>query len=67
MIAPSSKFHGKIFVGFVLTIGKRFFLEVSFQSQQKEHNVLLKTALEILKIAIRLLDRHVFKWHQSKF
>ena len=67
MIVPSSKFHGKIFVGFVLTLGKRFFLEVSFQSQQKEHNVLLKTALEILKIAIRLLDRHVFKWHQSKF
>ena len=34
MVAPSSKFYGKIWVGFCLNTEKRFFLEVSFQSQQ---------------------------------
>ena len=37
MVTSSSKFYGKIWVGFCLNTGKRFFLEVSFQSQQKEH------------------------------
>ena len=32
-----SKVYGKIWVRFCLNPGKRFFLEVSFQSQQKEH------------------------------
>ena len=30
MIAPFSKFYGKILADFCLNIGKRFFLEVSF-------------------------------------
>ena len=30
MVAPLSKFYGKIWVGFCLDTGKRFFLEVSF-------------------------------------
>ena len=30
MVAPSSRFYGKIWVGFCLNIGKRFLLEVSF-------------------------------------
>ena len=30
MVAPSSKFYGKIWVGFCLNTGKHFFLEVSF-------------------------------------
>ena len=37
MVAPFSKFYGKILVSFYLNTGKRFFLEVSFSSQQKEH------------------------------
>ena len=35
MVAPFSKFYGKIWVSFYLNTGKRFFLEVSFLSQQK--------------------------------
>ena len=30
MVAPFSKFYGKIWVGFYPNTGKRFFLEVSF-------------------------------------
>ena len=30
MVAPLSKFYGKIRVGFYLNTGKRFFLEESF-------------------------------------
>ena len=30
MVAPFSKFNGKIWVGFYFNTGKRFFLEVSF-------------------------------------
>ena len=37
MVAPFSKFYGKIWVGFCLNTWKPFFLEVSFSSQQKEH------------------------------
>ena len=37
MVAPFSKFYGKIWVSFCLNTGKRFFLEVSFSSQQKEY------------------------------
>ena len=33
MVAPFSKFYGKVWVGFCLNIEKRFFLEVSFQNQ----------------------------------
>ena len=43
MVAPFSKFYGKIWVSFCLNTGKRFFIEVSFSSQQKEQRkVLLK-------------------------
>ena len=34
-----SKFYGKIWVGPCLNTGKRFFLEVSFSNQQKEHRI----------------------------
>ena len=37
MVAPFSKFYGKIWVSFCLNTGKHFFLEVLFSSQQKEH------------------------------
>ena len=37
MAAHTSKFNGKIWVGFCLNTGKRFFLEVSLKSQEKEH------------------------------
>ena len=36
MVAPFSKLYGKIWVGFSLNTGKRFFLEVSFQMQQRK-------------------------------
>ena len=42
MVAPFSKFYGKIWVGFCLKTRKGFFLEVSFQIQQKEHRFFLK-------------------------
>ena len=37
-----SNFYGKNWVGFCLNIRKRFFLEFSFQSQQKEHKFFYK-------------------------
>ena len=37
MVAPFGKFYGKTWVSFCLNTGKRFFLEVLFSSQQKEH------------------------------
>ena len=66
MPAPSSKFYGKIWVGFCLNTGKLFFLEVSFWSQQKEHRFFSKTVLGIFKIALSLKDRHVFMWQSVK-
>ena len=39
MVAPSSKFYDKIWIDFGLNTGKRFYWEVSFQSQQKEHKL----------------------------
>ena len=62
MVAPFANFYGKIWVGFCLNTGKRFVLEVSFQSQEKEHGFFQKMVLGILKIALRLRDRHVFMW-----
>ena len=62
MVAPFSRFYGKIWVGFCLNTGKRFFIEVSFQSQQKELGFFQKKALGIFKIALQLRDRHVFVW-----
>ena len=37
MIAPFSKFYSKTWIGFCLNNGKRFFLEFSLYSQQKDH------------------------------
>ena len=44
MVAASIKFDSKISIGFCRSAGKRFFLEVSCQSQQKEHRVLSKNS-----------------------
>ena len=62
MVAPFSKFYGKIWVGFCLNNEKCFFSKVSFLSQRKEHRFFSKTVLGIFKIALRLRDRHVFMW-----
>ena len=43
MVTPFSKFYGKIWVSFCVNIGKPFFLEVSFSTQQKEHRFLKTT------------------------
>ena len=40
-------------VGFCLSIGKRLFVNISFQNQQKELRFLLKMGPEIFKIAFR--------------
>ena len=61
-----SKFYSKIWVSFCLNTGKRFFLEVSFSSQQKEHRFFSKMILGIFKIALRLSDQHVFMWQTVK-
>ena len=37
MVAPFSKFYGKIWVSFCFNTRKHFFLEGSFLRQQKEH------------------------------
>ena len=37
LVVPFSKFYGKIWADFCLNTGKCFIIEVSFQSQQKEH------------------------------
>ena len=67
MVAPFSKFYGKIWVSFCLNTGKGCFLEVSFSSQQKErHRFFYKTVLGIFKIALSLKDRHVFMWRLVK-
>ena len=60
MVALFSRFYGKIWVGFCVNIGNRFFLEDSSYSQQKEHRFFEKTVLAIFKIALRLRNRHVF-------
>ena len=52
----------KNLVGFCLTIGKCFFLEVSFHSQQKERRFFKNAVLRILKIALLLRGWHVFMW-----
>ena len=59
-LPPFSNFYGKIWVGFCLNTGKRFVLEVSFYSQQKEHRFFQKTVLGIIKLALCLRD--VFMW-----
>ena len=66
MAVPFSKFYGKIWVSFCLNTGKRFFLEVSISSQQKEHRFFCKTVLGIFKIALRLRDRYGFMWRSVK-
>ena len=60
MVAPYSKIYVEIWVGFCLKTRKRFLLEVSFQSQQKEHRFFYKTVQGIFKIALRLRDPYVF-------
>ena len=55
-------FYRKICVGFCLNTGKRFVLDISFSSQQKEQRFFWKTVLEIFKIALRLRERHIFMW-----
>ena len=59
MVASFNNFYDKIWVGFCFNIGKRFFLEFPFWSQQKEHRFFSKTVLGIFKIALRLRDWHV--------
>ena len=66
MVASFSSFYGKTWVGFCLNIRKRFFLEFSCQSQQKEHRLFLKTVLGNFKIALSLRDRHAFMWQSVK-
>ena len=57
----SASFAAKFGLVFVLTQGNAFSqLEVSFSSQQKEHRFFQKTIQGILKITLRLRDRHVF-------
>ena len=65
MVAPSSKFYDKIWVGFCLNTGKGFFWEISFYSQQKEDRAFWKTVLVIFKIALHLRDRDVFRWQSA--
>ena len=36
MVAPFSKFYGKIYVSFCLNTGKRFFLQVSFSAERAQ-------------------------------
>ena len=57
MVAPFSKFYGKIWVRFCLNTGKR---------QQKEHRFFLKKVLGIFRIALRLRDWHVFMRRSMK-
>ena len=66
IVAPFSKFYGRIWVGFCLNTEKGCFLEVSFSSQQKEHRFFYKTVLRIFKIALRLRDQHVCMWRSVK-
>ena len=66
MIASFNNFYGKNWVGFCLNIRKRFFLEFSFQSQQKEHKFFWKMLLGIFKMGLRLRDRHVFMCQSVK-
>ena len=47
MATSLGKFYGKIWVSVCLNTEKRFFLEVSFSSQQKEHGFFEKTVLGI--------------------
>ena len=54
MVAPFSKFSGKIWVGFCLNTGKRFFLEISFWSGYGTR--------DFQDIALRLRDWHAFMW-----
>ena len=61
MAPPFNKFYDKIWVSFCLNTERRFFFEVSFSSQQKEHRFFQKAVLGIFKIALRLRDRHVFQ------
>ena len=51
---------------FFLNTGKRFYLEVSFQTQQKEHRFFEKTVIGTFKIALSLRNRHVFMWQSLK-
>ena len=39
MVAPFTKVYGKIWNGFCFNTGKRFVLEVSFYSHEKENGV----------------------------
>ena len=51
MVSSFSKLYGKIWVGFCVNNGKRFFLEIT---------------LGIFKIALRLRDWHLFIWQSVK-
>ena len=61
-IAFLNKFYGKIWIGFCLKTGKRFFIEILFQSQQKDLRFLKKAVLGIFKTALCLRDHSVFHW-----
>ena len=60
--APFGMFYFKIWVGFCLNTGKRFFLEASIYNQQKLLQFFQKTVQRIFKIALCLRDRNVFMW-----
>ena len=56
MITPKSC------IGFCLNTRKRFFLEVSFWNQQKEHRFFWKIVVRILETALRFGVGLVFMW-----
>ena len=60
MVGPFSKFYCKIWVSFCLNTRKRFFIEVSFSNQQKEHRLFQKSLLGIFEIVLHLIDQHFF-------
>ena len=61
MVAPFTKFYGKIWVSFCLSTEKRFVLEDILRSRERAW-ILVKTVLGIFKVALHLRDRHVFMW-----
>ena len=60
-LVSTGKSYGKIWDGFSLSTGKRFFLIKGFILKSTERaQILQKTVLEIFKIALRLQYRYVF-------
>ena len=59
MVAPFSKFHGKIWVGFCLNTGKRFFRGFILKLTERAY-VLPKNCTRDFQIALRLKDLDIF-------